>query len=58
MTAGSLGIHPNTLNYRLDRIEALLDAKIDDPTWIARLFIALRLRKTVSVYLGDNTVRL
>jgi carbohydrate diacid regulator len=58
LTAASLGIHPNTLNYRLDRIETLLGARLDNPTWIARLFIALRLRKTVGVYPGDATVQL
>jgi sugar diacid utilization regulator len=43
-TAALLGIHPNTLNYRLARIERLLGAKLDEPSWIARLFIALQLR--------------
>ncbi len=52
-TAASLGIHPNTLNYRLDRIETLLGAKLDAPAWIARLFIALKLRNAVKDCLGS-----
>ena len=44
-SAATLGIHPNTLNYRIDRIEALLGASLDDVGWIARLDIALKLRR-------------
>jgi sugar diacid utilization regulator len=44
VTAASLGIHPNTLNYRLARIETLLGAELAAPRWIARLSIALNLR--------------
>ncbi|SDD29538.1 PucR family transcriptional regulator [Paraburkholderia lycopersici] len=43
-TAEALGVHPNTLDYRLERIETLLGAKLDDAHWIARLDIALKLR--------------
>lgn len=43
-TASVLGIHPNTLNYRLDRIEQILGAKLDDVGWISRLDVALKLR--------------
>ncbi len=43
-TAETLGVHPNTLDYRLERIETLLGAKLDDAQWIARLDIALKLR--------------
>ncbi|QGZ60177.1 PucR family transcriptional regulator [Paraburkholderia acidiphila] len=44
-TAETLGVHPNTLDYRLERIETLLGAKLDDAQWIARLDIALKLRR-------------
>ncbi|HUL66028.1 MAG TPA: helix-turn-helix domain-containing protein [Burkholderiaceae bacterium] len=43
-TAEALGIHPNTLTYRLERIESLLGASLDDAEWIAKLDIALKLR--------------
>jgi len=43
-TADALSIHPNTLTYRLERIENLLGASLDDAEWIAKLDIALRLR--------------
>ena len=45
ITADALGIHPNTLNHRLERIETLLGAKLDEPSWIAKLHIAVRLRQ-------------
>ncbi|PRY04016.1 CdaR family transcriptional regulator [Paraburkholderia sp. BL25I1N1] len=44
-SAAALGIHPNTLNYRIERVEALLGASLDDVSWIARLDIALKLRR-------------
>jgi carbohydrate diacid regulator len=54
VTAAVLGIHPNTLNYRLARIETLLGAELAAPSWIARLFIALNLRNAINTYsLGD-----
>lgn len=43
--AGALGIHPNTLNYRLERIEGLLGAELASLSWLARLHIAMRLRR-------------
>jgi carbohydrate diacid regulator len=43
--ADVLGIHPNTLNHRLERIESLLGCKLDDAGWIAKLHVALRLRQ-------------
>ena len=43
--ADALGIHPNTLNHRLERIESLLGCKLDDAGWIAKLHVALRLRQ-------------
>jgi carbohydrate diacid regulator len=49
-TADVLGIHPNTLNHRLERIETLLGAKLDEASWIAKLHIAVRLRQQT---LGD-----
>ncbi|MFG7960912.1 PucR family transcriptional regulator [Pseudomonas aeruginosa] len=44
-TAKRLGIHPNTLDYRLGRVEQLLGASLDDTTWSGKLDIALKLRK-------------
>jgi len=43
--AGALNIHPNTLSYRLERIETLLGAQLDDIGWLTRLHAALRLRQ-------------
>jgi carbohydrate diacid regulator len=43
-TASELGIHPNTLNYRLDRIESILGASLDDAGWVSKLDVALKLR--------------
>jgi sugar diacid utilization regulator len=43
-TAEALGVHPNTLDYRLERIETLLGARLDDAGWIGRLDVALKLR--------------
>jgi carbohydrate diacid regulator len=43
--ADALGIHPNTLNHRLERIETLLGAKLDDAAWIAKLHVAIALRQ-------------
>lgn len=44
-SASALGIHPNTLNYRIDRIENLLGASLDDVSWTAKLSVALKLRR-------------
>lgn len=46
VTAGILGIHPNTLNYRLDRIENILGAQLDNAAWVTKLDVALKLRGT------------
>ena len=43
--AGALNIHPNTLSYRLERIETLLGARLDDIGWLSRLHAALRLHQ-------------
>lgn len=43
--AGALNIHPNTLSYRLERIETILGAQLDDIGWLSRLHVALRLRQ-------------
>jgi len=40
--ATELNVHPNTLDYRLARIETLLDLSLDDVTWLARLQVALQ----------------
>ncbi|WP_309045679.1 PucR family transcriptional regulator [Marinobacter sediminicola] len=42
--AATLNIHPNTLNYRLQKIEQKLGANLSDLSWLARLFVAFRLR--------------
>jgi len=47
-TAAALDIHPNTLNHRLDRIENLLGAQLDDVGWLAKLHTALRLHRSAS----------
>ncbi|MCB4342545.1 helix-turn-helix domain-containing protein [Burkholderia vietnamiensis] len=44
VTAAALDIHPNTLDHRLERVESILGAKLDDARWIAKLEIALKLR--------------
>ena len=44
VTASVLGIHPNTLNYRLERIENMLGARLDDAGWVSKLDIAIKLR--------------
>jgi len=46
--ANALNIHPNTLNYRIERIETILGASLTDVSWIAKLSVALRLRHAVS----------
>lgn len=43
--AHALNIHPNTLTYRLSRIEALLGARLGDTGWIATLHAALGMRR-------------
>jgi len=45
-TAAALGIHPNTLTYRLERVESLLGAKLEDVGWMMKLHIAMRLRRS------------
>jgi carbohydrate diacid regulator len=44
-TALVLGIHPNTLNYRLERIQEIAGGSLEDPAWFAKLYLAIRLRK-------------
>jgi sugar diacid utilization regulator len=41
--AAALNVHPNTLDHRLTRIEALLDLSLNDVAWLARLQVALQL---------------
>lgn len=45
LTASALGIHPNTLNYRLARLEAILGAQLDDAGWISKLDLVIQLRR-------------
>jgi carbohydrate diacid regulator len=42
--AAALKVHPNTLNYRLSRIEEVLGASLSDANWVARLAVVVRLR--------------
>jgi sugar diacid utilization regulator len=44
-TALVLGIHPNTLNYRLERIQEIAGGSLEDPAWFAKMYVAIRLRK-------------
>ena len=46
--AEALGIHPNTLDYRLERIQSVLGVELNNVGWIAKLQTALRLRGTVA----------
>jgi sugar diacid utilization regulator len=46
LTASVLGIHPNTLDFRLDRIEKILGARLDDTGWVSKLDLAIKLRGT------------
>lgn len=43
-SAAVLNIHPNTLSYRLDRVEALLQGNFGDISWLSKLHLALQLR--------------
>jgi carbohydrate diacid regulator len=45
LTAAELGVHRNTLKYRLGRIEQLLGGSFDDADWALRLQLALQLRQ-------------
>jgi DNA-binding PucR family transcriptional regulator len=39
--AARLHVHPNTLRYRLARVEALTGARFDDPDCVCELWWAL-----------------
>jgi purine catabolism regulator len=41
-TAKAMNLHPNSLRYRLTRIEQVLDRSLDSPADIAELYLALR----------------
>lgn len=43
--AGALNVHPNTLAYRLERIEQILGADLSDMSWLSKLHTALRIRR-------------
>ncbi len=43
LTAGVLRIHPNTLNYRLERVESILGARLNDAAWVSRLHAAIQI---------------
>ena len=40
-TAEALCLHPNTLRYRLGRLEQLLDISLKQPAAITALYVAL-----------------
>jgi purine catabolism regulator len=40
-TARSMHLHPNSIRYRLSRVEALLGRSMSDPETIALLYLAL-----------------
>ena len=42
--AGALHVHPNTVRYRIRRVEKLMATSLDDPD--VRLLLALSLRAT------------
>jgi carbohydrate diacid regulator len=44
-TASVLGIHPNTLNYRLERVQEITGGSLEDPAGLAKRYVAVRLRK-------------
>ncbi|KVU01914.1 hypothetical protein WK60_32685 [Burkholderia ubonensis] len=44
VTAAALGVHPNTLDHRLERTENIVGARLDHAAWIAKLEIALKLQ--------------
>ena len=44
-TAQALCLHPNTLRYRLGRLEQLLDLSLKQPSAIAALYIAMMARE-------------
>ncbi|MBT2554155.1 CdaR family transcriptional regulator [Arthrobacter sp. ISL-5] len=59
-TADALGIHHNTLRYRLGKVEELLELKLSDPASIASLFLALTSLELVELSTRQdklNTVR-
>jgi DNA-binding PucR family transcriptional regulator len=40
-TAAALHLHPNSLRYRLSRVEKLLDRSLKQPSTIASLYVAM-----------------
>ena len=44
--ASALGVHPNTVDHRLQRIETLLSGDFNDVAWLATLSAALRLQRS------------
>jgi carbohydrate diacid regulator len=44
-TAARVGVHRNTLKYRLLRVQTLLGGSFDDPDWSLRLELAFKLRR-------------
>jgi DNA-binding PucR family transcriptional regulator len=49
-----LGVHRNTMHYRLDRLRSHLGADMDDPDNAFALQVALRLLHTMRVTRGDG----
>ena len=43
--SAALNVHPNTLSYRLERIEQILSADLSDMSWLTKLHTALGIRR-------------
>ena len=54
--ASALGVHRNTINYRINMIEDLLGYSINDPETLLRLGFSLMLLDYEELYLGCNPV--
>ena len=54
--ASALGVHRNTINYRINMIEDLLGYSINDPETLLRLGFSLKLLDYEELYLGCNPV--
>ena len=54
-TARALGIHPQTVRYRLRRLRALLGAQLADPAARFELALALRARRAPAAATGATT---
>ena len=51
--ARALNVHPNTLLYRLHKVERLLGGRFDDPDWSLQVQFAVKLLVAPSARGGD-----